>query len=162
MVREAETGPAKNLLRNAEFWQRASGVYLAYKGAQMKAAYLKARGWDAAQLREKHWLPHHSWSGDPPTVAALLSCIERAGYNRSATAACAARRAGREFYSMAVDLRGFYLKVKDCTGPELCIAPATWQPDSQSPCMQRAAGPILCCAGRVCAGAHLPPALPAA
>ena len=61
MVAEVDSSPAKGFLRDAEFWQRASGVYLAYKGAQIKAAYLKARGWDTAQIREKHWLPHHSW-----------------------------------------------------------------------------------------------------
>jgi hypothetical protein len=110
MVQEAQSSPAKDFLRNAEFWQRASGVYLAYKGAQIKAAYLKARGWDAAQLREKHWLPHHSWCVDAHSSCSL-ACIHWTGARRSASAACAERRAGREFHSMAVDLRGFYLKV---------------------------------------------------
>jgi hypothetical protein len=53
--------PIKDTLRTAEFWRRACGVYLAYKGAQVKAAFLKARGWDPTTIREKHWLPHHSW-----------------------------------------------------------------------------------------------------
>ncbi|BDA44687.1 probable AarF domain-containing protein kinase 1 [Coccomyxa sp. Obi] len=53
---------------------------MAYKGAQLKASYLKARGWNDVKLKEEHWRPHHSW-------------------------------AGKEFYSMAVDLRGFYLKL---------------------------------------------------
>ncbi|KAK9908263.1 hypothetical protein WJX75_005060 [Coccomyxa subellipsoidea] len=75
-----KNNPLENARRTAEFWRRASGVYMAYKGAQVRAAYLKRRGWDAQQLKEEHWQPHHSW-------------------------------AGKEFYSMAVDLRGFYLKL---------------------------------------------------
>ena len=92
--------------RIADFWRRGSGVYLAYKGAQVqgrlhhfahccrgrarnlssfpvqvRAAFLrKSRGWDAERLRTDFWAHHHTW-------------------------------AGQQFYEMAVDLRGFYLKV---------------------------------------------------
>lgn len=56
-----ESSPFKDALRTAEFWRRASGVYMAYKGAQVKAAYLQKRGWDTQRIREQHWLPHHAW-----------------------------------------------------------------------------------------------------
>ncbi|KAK9826471.1 hypothetical protein WJX81_002686 [Elliptochloris bilobata] len=79
-VKEVKATPLVNALRTIEFWRRASGVYAAYKGAQMKAAALRMRGWDDARLKEEHWRPHHDW-------------------------------AGKEFYTIAVDLRGFYLKL---------------------------------------------------
>lgn len=56
-----ENNAFKDGLRTAEFWRRASGVYMAYKGAQLKAAYLKAKGWDDVKLKEEHWRPHHGW-----------------------------------------------------------------------------------------------------
>ena len=56
-----KNNPLENARRTAEFWRRASGVYMAYKGAQVRAAYLKRRGWDAQKLKEEHWQPHHSW-----------------------------------------------------------------------------------------------------
>ena len=106
-VEEVQATPLVNAQRTFEFWRRASGVYVSYKGAQVrlfgakhvkpsrrsaafrdarrdlsqvKARALRTRGWDDARLKEEHWRPHHDW-------------------------------AGREFYAMAIDLRGFYLKV---------------------------------------------------
>jgi len=108
-VEEVQATPLVNAQRTFEFWRRASGVYVSYKGAQVsvwlmganavkqsrcssavynarrdlsqvKARALRMRGWDDARLKEEHWRPHHDW-------------------------------AGREFYAMAIDLRGFYLKV---------------------------------------------------
>lgn len=70
----------ENFARTAEFWRRSSGIYAAYKLAQVKAWALRKQGWDKERLTEKHWRPHHTW-------------------------------AGNEFHKLAVDLRGFYLKV---------------------------------------------------
>ena len=57
-----ERQPLYDTLRTLEFWRRASGVYVAYKGAQARAAFLsKARQWDADRLKEEFWKPHHTW-----------------------------------------------------------------------------------------------------
>ena len=56
--------PFEDTLRTLEFWRRASGVYVAYKGAQARAAFLsKAKGWDAEKVKEEFWKPHHTWYG---------------------------------------------------------------------------------------------------
>lgn len=73
-------GPFQAFFRTAQFWRRASGIYLSFKGAQAKALVLKLQGWDTDRLKAQHWTPHHE-------------------------------RAGEHMYSLAVDMRGFYLKV---------------------------------------------------
>ena len=65
---------------------------------------------------------------------------------------------------MAVDLRGFYLKVRRaCHRLSGACGVTVQHPhvalDMQCPC---AAGPIFCCAGGVCARANLPTAVSAA
>ena len=77
-------GPVQALLRTTQFWRRATGIYLSYKAAQVKAQVLKAQGWDAEKLKQRHWQPHHAWAGE-------------------------------EMYSLCVDMRGFYLKVRFTT-----------------------------------------------
>ena len=77
---EVVHGPFQSLSRTTQFWRRATGIYLSYKGAQVKAQALKLQGWDKEELQEAHWKPHHTW-------------------------------AGKEMYSLCVDMRGFYLKV---------------------------------------------------
>lgn len=93
-------------LRTADFWRRATGIYVAYKGKQAQEAALlsgsrvgasllrlpllpekvkeriaeASRPWDDERLKEELWRPHHEW-------------------------------AGREMYDLAVSVRGFYLKV---------------------------------------------------
>ena len=79
-------------LRTADFWRRATGIYLAYKGRQAQEAALTSRAlallpgsssrrpWDRERLEEELWKPHHEW-------------------------------AGKEMYDLAVSVRGFYLKV---------------------------------------------------
>jgi len=79
-------------LRTADFWRRATGIYLAYKGRQAQEAALTTRAlallpgsssrrpWDRERLEEELWKPHHEW-------------------------------AGKEMYDLAVSVRGFYLKV---------------------------------------------------
>ena len=86
-------------LRTADFWRRATGIYLAYKGRQAQEAALTSRArallapllpggsrpWDKERLEEELWKPHHEW-------------------------------AGKEMYELAVSVRGFYLKVSRCGG----------------------------------------------
>lgn len=84
---EVVRGPFQALSRTTQFWGRATGIYLSYKGAQVKAQALKLQGWDKEKLQEGHWKPHHTW-------------------------------AGKEMYSLCVDMRGFYLKVSS-TNPSL-------------------------------------------
>ncbi|KAK9811448.1 hypothetical protein WJX72_004052 [[Myrmecia] bisecta] len=93
---EIPQNAVQSFLRTAEFWSRASGIYLAYKGCQLRSQLLTAKGWDKQRLEEELWTPHHDW-------------------------------AGREMYSLAVDLRGFYLKVgqfigarRDFIPPPMC------------------------------------------
>ena len=57
-------GPFQALFRTTQFWRRATGIYLSYKGAQVKAQALKMRGWDKDRLKEAHWKPHHAWAGE--------------------------------------------------------------------------------------------------
>lgn len=83
-------------LRTADFWRRATGIYLAYKARQAQEAALTSRmaralaaspllpgsrPWDKERLEEELWKPHHEW-------------------------------AGKEMYELAVSVRGFYLKVR--------------------------------------------------
>ena len=91
---EVVHGPFQALSRTTQFWRRATGIYLSYKGAQVKAQALKLQGWDKDRLQEDHWKPHHTW-------------------------------AGREMYSLCVDMRGFYLKVAAQTLARLLCA-AFW------------------------------------
>ena len=68
-----ERQPLHDTLRTLEFWRRASGVYVAYKGAQARAAFLsKARRWDADRLKEEFWKPHHTWLVLQSFVSTLL------------------------------------------------------------------------------------------
>jgi hypothetical protein len=73
--------PLESFARTSEFWIRATGIYLSYKGAQARAAFLKARGLSNAEIKDRLWTPQHQWAGD-------------------------------QMYSLAVDLRGFYLKAR--------------------------------------------------
>lgn len=89
--------PVENFWRTTEFWRRATGIYLSYKGAQVRAAVLRARGLSSEEIKERLWTPHHCWAGD-------------------------------QMYSLAVDLRGFYLKAsadrrRDGTGFRSGISP---------------------------------------
>uniref|UniRef100_A0A7S1WZN2 LysM domain-containing protein n=1 Tax=Tetraselmis chuii TaxID=63592 RepID=A0A7S1WZN2_9CHLO len=72
--------PIQSAMRTAEFWRRATGIYLSYKLAQGRAKLMRMRGRSVEEVKEMLWTPHHSWAGD-------------------------------EMYSLAIDLRGFYLKV---------------------------------------------------
>ncbi|CAD7702937.1 unnamed protein product [Ostreobium quekettii] len=61
--REEDAGPLKSLARTAEFWARASGIYLSYKVAQARA---RARGILGAQqeaIQRDLWEPHNQWAG---------------------------------------------------------------------------------------------------
>ena len=71
--------PVENFARTTQFWFRATGIYLSYKGAQARAALLRARGLSKDEIKKRLWTPQHEWAGD-------------------------------QMYSLAVDLRGFYLK----------------------------------------------------
>lgn len=86
-------------LRTADFWRRATGIYLAYKGKQAQEAALTSRAlrfvpgskpWDKERLEEELWKPHHEW-------------------------------AGKEMYELAVSVRGFYLKVRVWFGLEWLV-----------------------------------------
>lgn len=57
-------GPVQALFRTTQFWRRATGIYLCYKTAQLKAQVLKSQGWDAEKLKQRHWQPHHAWAGE--------------------------------------------------------------------------------------------------
>lgn len=92
-IRTQAGSPLQTLGRTAEFWRRASGIYLGYKGAQVRAAVLEARGLSSAEIDERLWTPHHAWAGD-------------------------------QMYSLAVDLRGFYLKVFQFFGARGDLVPA--------------------------------------
>ena len=87
---EVVHGPFQALSRTTQFWRRATGIYLSYKGAQAKAQALKLQGWDKEKLQEAHWKPHHTW-------------------------------AGKEMYSLCVDMRGFYLKVSSTSPSLTCL-----------------------------------------
>lgn len=79
--RREKENPFANAARTMDFWRRASGIYLAYKGAQVKGLvaqqFLRK---SEADVKQEIWVPHHEW-------------------------------AGGEMYKLCVDLRGFYLKV---------------------------------------------------
>lgn len=60
---EVVHGPFQAFARTTQFWRRATGIYLSYKGAQVKAQALKLQGWDQEKLKEVHWKPHHTWAG---------------------------------------------------------------------------------------------------
>lgn len=73
--------PLINAFRTVDFWRRSSGIYLAYKGAQLRAVVARhILHKDEAEVKESVWAPQHQW-------------------------------AGAEMYKLCVDLRGFYLKV---------------------------------------------------
>ena len=61
---EVVHGPLQAFFRTTQFWRRATGIYLSYKGAQAKAQALRLRGWDTEKLKEVHWKPHHAWAGE--------------------------------------------------------------------------------------------------
>ena len=62
---DIKTGPnrAQNLMRTAEFWRRAAGIYLSYKSQQINAWRLRRQGWSSERLRDEVWQPHHTWAG---------------------------------------------------------------------------------------------------
>jgi hypothetical protein len=61
---EVVHGPLQAFFRTTQFWRRATGIYLSYKGAQAKAQALRLRGWNTEKLKEVHWKPHHAWAGE--------------------------------------------------------------------------------------------------
>ncbi len=61
---EVVHGPFQAFFRTTQFWRRATGIYLSYKAAQVKAQALKLQGWDTEKLKQVHWTPHHSWAGE--------------------------------------------------------------------------------------------------
>ncbi|KAL0020648.1 hypothetical protein WJX79_000580 [Trebouxia sp. C0005] len=61
---EVVHGPFQAFFRTTQFWRRATGIYLSYKGAQAKAQALRLGGWDTEKLKEVHWKPHHAWAGE--------------------------------------------------------------------------------------------------
>ena len=76
MAVAVEQGPAASLARNstasgdkqafaalgrtAEFWRRASGIYLAYKAAQVR---MSLRPGAKPEHRAEFWQKHHTWAG---------------------------------------------------------------------------------------------------
>ena len=46
--------------RTAEFWRRASGIYLAYKAAQVR---MSLRAGAKPEQRAEFWQKHHTWAG---------------------------------------------------------------------------------------------------
>ncbi|KAK9817253.1 hypothetical protein WJX72_011900 [[Myrmecia] bisecta] len=56
--------PTSDWKRTLEFWTRASGIYLAYKATQLRAANLRLLGWEDNMIEAKIWTPHHEWTGD--------------------------------------------------------------------------------------------------
>ena len=106
----------QNLLRTTEFWRRAAGIYLSYKTQQVNAWRLRRQGWSADRLRAELWQPHHTWAGAQLDTSWRIHL--RLNFQLAASAMFLSRvvpilnvHAGEEFYQMAVDLRGFYLKV---------------------------------------------------
>ena len=85
----APTGPSatagdlsswKKFSRTAEFWLRATEVYVGYKRTQAEAAFKEqVLGWSSERVESEVWSPQHEW-------------------------AC------EKMYSICVDMRGFYLK----------------------------------------------------
>lgn len=75
-----------NITRTAEFWKRASGIYMGYKVTQLRAFALKlVRKWDDQRLATEVWAPQQE-------------------------------RAAEQMYNLCVDLRGFYLKTGQFLG----------------------------------------------
>lgn len=50
-----ELSPLDNVARTAEFWARASSIYLGYKGTQLRALAARLVGWPAARIQESVW-----------------------------------------------------------------------------------------------------------
>lgn len=61
--RDQEAGQLQGALRTAEFWCRATAIYAAYKGAQLRAAALGALGRSREQVQAEVWVPQHTWAG---------------------------------------------------------------------------------------------------
>ena len=80
-------GPLQALFRTTQFWRRATGIYLSYKGAQVKARALRLRGWDTDKLKELHWKPHHAWAGEEM----YSLCVDMRGFYLKV---CLSTRAG--------------------------------------------------------------------
>ena len=59
--------------RTAEFWRRASGIYLAYKAAQVRLSL-----WPASKAHQKaaFWEKHHAWAG----TEMYALCIDLRGF----------------------------------------------------------------------------------
>lgn len=64
MPDEPITGPLDNVSRTAQFWGRASSIYLGYKLAQLQELGLRAVGWDDEKLKEEHWNRQHARAAD--------------------------------------------------------------------------------------------------
>jgi len=70
----------KKFSRTAEFWLRATEVYMGYKRTQAEAAFKeRVLGWSSDRVESEVWSPQHEWAGE-------------------------------KMYSICVDMRGFYLK----------------------------------------------------
>eukprot|EP01025_Chloroclados_australasicus_P041555 TRINITY_DN4403_c1_g1_i2.p1 TRINITY_DN4403_c1_g1~~TRINITY_DN4403_c1_g1_i2.p1 ORF type:complete len:589 (-),score=89.91 TRINITY_DN4403_c1_g1_i2:316-2082(-) len=89
---DRRVGNLDNWNRSLDFWRRAAGIYLTYKGTQLKALAASWSGVDNDTLEAEIWEPHHVW-------------------------------AGQEMYNLAVDLRGFYLKVGQFLGARSDFVP---------------------------------------
>lgn len=59
----ADQGPLGGIVRTAEFWRRAVGIYAGYKAAQGRAAILEMTGKNRDVLETTLWEPHHRWAG---------------------------------------------------------------------------------------------------
>lgn len=59
--------------RTAEFWRRASGIYLAYKAAQVRLSF-----WPASKAQQKaaFWEKHHAWAG----TEMYALCVDLRGF----------------------------------------------------------------------------------
>jgi len=77
-----ELSPIDNARRTAEFWLRASSIYFGYKATQLKALALQTVG---------------GWSQDR---------LREEVWNKQH------EKAAEQMYSLCIDLRGFYLKVR--------------------------------------------------
>ena len=62
--RDKEHGLLHGAARTAGFWGRASGIYAAYKVAQLRAAALRAVGKSDKEVEQTVWVPQHTWAGE--------------------------------------------------------------------------------------------------
>jgi hypothetical protein len=123
---EHEAGPLQRILRTSEFWSRATGIYLGFK-VDCKPPWLLSPARQpiltspmlacldavACVSTSGPRASRRLWLVQVTQVKAAL-CRSQ-GWSEDAISAKIWRpqheRAGRDMYSLCVDLRGFYLKV---------------------------------------------------